>query len=538
MAGIFDEWDAKRERATRPADPAPVTMPRTAEQLDRAQRYARAALEGEVTNIQAVPIGSGRNDQLNKSAVKMGHYVAAGAIDERTVYEVLGAADGGLDYPATAKTIRSGIEAGKLVPALIPESPATLRRNPAPWESGGERSDDPFAARPGDMPADHPATPAAGTDDPTVTLPGDEGAWRALVQLEAQKQRLRRDARTLLDQEDAVRDFRVPEFLPTLTDELQLPDDPVTYAVDELFPTGANVLLTAQYKTGKTTTITNLARSFVDGEPFLGVYAVAPLTGRVAIFNYEVDRSQYRRWLRDAGIRNTDRVAVLNLRGHRLPLTVPYVETWVVEWLKRAEAQVWVVDPFARAATGVDENSNTEVGAWLDTLDVIKSRAGVSELVLPTHTGRGEFEVGDERARGATRLDDWTDVRWLLTKDKSDTRYFRATGRDVETDEGALSFDPATRLLTLTAGDRRSVADRRLREAVLAIVTNRPGVGKAGLREGVRQIVHRADDRRIDSVVAALVEAGEVHTVRDGKTIGHHPGRGSAMPPDPFAGTT
>src|SRR4051812_18841070 len=70
------------------------------------------------------------------------------------------------------------------------------------------------------------------------------------------------------------------------------------------------------------------------------------------------------------------------------------VEDWVVEWHRKHETQVWIMDPFARAATGVDENSNTEVGVWLDTFDVIKERAGISEGIIPTHTGRAEQDAG------------------------------------------------------------------------------------------------------------------------------------------------
>lgn len=536
MAGMFDEWDAKRDRAARPAEPQP--SPLAPADLDRAAKYARAALDGEVANIIAVPIGSGRNDQLNKSAVKMGHYIAAGAIDERSVVEVLGAADGGLDYPATAKTITSGIEAGKRVPAIIPDARPSGQR-PAPWE---EPSDDPFSPS-----YVAPSTP--GPDPTPTTVDGEalngaetpieaDPAYRAAVVLEARTQRLRRDARRLLDHEDAERDFRVPPFLDTLADELALPDDPITYAVDEVFPTGANVLLTAQYKTGKTTMVNNLARAFVDGDPFLGRFIPSPPDGRVVIFNYEVDRAQYRRWLRDVDFRHADRVVVLNLRGYRVPLDVPHIETWVVEFLKRSEAAVWIVDPFARASVGIDENSNGEVGQWLDTLDVIKGRAGVTELVLPTHTGRAEVEVGDERSRGATRLEDWCDVRWLLTKDKGDTRYFRATGRDVEVDEGALTFDNVSRRLTLTDGDRRTVEDRRYDDAVRTVLATKPGASSRELREGVKQILGRSTETKVDDAVRRLIARHEVRAEdEDRKGIPtRHFLTGPA--PDPFGGVS
>jgi RecA-family ATPase len=51
------------------------------------------------------------------------------------------------------------------------------------------------------------------------------------------------------------------------------------------------------------------------------------------------------------------------------------------------------VDPFARAFSG-EENSNSEVGRFLEALDVVKQRAGVKDLILTTHMGRAEFERG------------------------------------------------------------------------------------------------------------------------------------------------
>lgn len=515
---FFEGWDAKRRPA--PTTTAPVT-PAVAGQ---ATPYALAALRGEVDNIQAVPIGSGRNDQLNRSAVKMYGLAAAGQIDERTVTETLGAADGGLDFTATRRTLESAREAvfTRLGARVVPESTA----RPA------QTTTDPFGEG-------HYVGPVgvadsgtgvrsaeAAAETPNIAQPDPDEAYRVLVATEARRVRLNRDARKLVDDQDAANAFRVPPFLPTLADELAIPDEPVTYAIDELIPTGANVVLTAQYKTGKTTTINNLARAFADGVDFLNRYGVAPLDGRVCLFNYEVDGAQYRRWLREVGIVNVDRVTVLNLRGFRLPLTVPFVEDWTVNYLRERECKVWIVDPFARAFTGCgDENDNGQVGVFLDTLDVIKERAGVDVLVMPNHTGRAEFEQGQERGRGATRLDDWADVRWLLTKDDSDVRYFRATGRDVDVDESALAFDPATRHLRVAGGDRREQARRRIDDAVLTIVQNRPGVGTVDLREGVVQILGRGIGRdAFTGAVTRLCGSRRMHTVKVGKTVEHHPG--------------
>ena len=536
MPGMFDGWDEKRARAERPAAPAPAAP------VDpgRASAYALAALEGEVANLLSVPVGAGRNDQLNKSAVKMYGYAAAGAIDEHLVTETLGGADGGLDYPATRKTLQSARDAvyGRLGARTIPE-PTTPVREVPPWEQSDDPLDDNYVPPP-PAPSNAQATgshaESTSTDGTTASPAGNASDASdssqttttpdPLLVLEVGKVRRAREARRQVDHEDAVAAFREPPYTASLTAELAMPPQPTRYAVDRVIPAGGNVLLTAQYKTGKTTLISNLARSLVDGHPFLGRYDVAAVDGRVAIFNYEVDRDQYREWLRDLNIDDTDRVVPLNLRGYRLPLEVPFVEDWVVAWLQRHEARVWIVDPFARAATGIDENSNTEVGRWLDTLDVIKARAGVTELVLPTHTGRREADDGDERARGATRLDDWADVRWLLTKDKGDVRYFRATGRDVDEAESALAYDPATRGLTLTGGSRGENDRQRVRTAVLTVIREFPGVGTEDLKTRVRGV----RKERVAGAVDELLEAGEIHTRHESAGRGrprlaHYPGR-------------
>lgn len=335
---------------------------------------------------------------------------------------------------------------------------------------------------------------------------------------------VRREARRIVEQQEAAATFREPPSTLTLADELRIPSKPITYAVEQLLPRGGNVLLTAQFKAGKTSLLNNLARSFTDGEPFLGRFEVRPLAGRVAMFNYEVGEDQFRDWLRDVGFERPERAAVLNLRGFRLPLHVPSVEDWVVRWLTQREVEVWFVDPFARAFGGANENDNSEVGRWLDTLDVIKARAGVSELVLPVHTGRQEFEVGQERARGATRLDDWTDVRWFLNKDDADLRYFSATGRDVQFEEECLEFDSATRRLTMTGGNRKHKAKRVVEDIVLDLITRNPGIGSKGLRDGVRDRLGKAANPEVDAVVKALHRRNEIRieVLGTGKPTRHY----------------
>lgn len=310
--------------------------------------------------------------------------------------------------------------------------------------------------------------------------------YREEVAAEARRQRIRRDARAHLEAEDYERTWREPTSTLTLTQELEQPDEPVAYRIQGLLPAGGNAIIAAQFKAGKTTMINNLARSLADGEPFLNRFTIEPPDGRIAIWNYEVGAGQFRRWLRDIGVSNTDQVCVLNVRGYRLPPTVPQVEAWIVKWLTDHDVSVWIVDPFARAFTGSgEENSNSDVGLFLDSLDVIKERAQISELVLPVHTGRAEQEQGQERARGATRLDDWADARWLLTVDDQGRRYFRAAGRDVDVDEELLTHDPDTHRLTIGGWDRRGMQVCDLAGELACWVAENPGLGTNEIVDGV-----------------------------------------------------
>jgi hypothetical protein len=181
-----------------------------------------------------------------------------------------------------------------------------------------------------------------------------------------------------------------------------------------------------------------------------------------------------------------------------------------------------MIDPFARLFSGSgDENSNSDVGVALEILDSIKERAGVANLLLATHTGRAEMEAGAERARGATRIDDWADVRWLLTKDEAGTRYLRATGRDVEIEEEKLTFDVETRRLAMGGGDRAWQRRRRIETEILDYITEHPGCG-------VREIEMAVTGRKtsIASARQTLIASHEIRADYDerSRTYKHYSG--------------
>jgi hypothetical protein len=319
--------------------------------------------------------------------------------------------------------------------------------------------------------------------DTGEVIESENRGYDLMLAAEIQSQRIRQMAREHLRNEQAVKLYDSPTYTANLAQELELPDVDTTWLIKDLFPTGSNILLAAAYKSGKTTLVNNFIKALADQTGFLGKFDIDQHQGRIVVFNYEVDERTYRRWLRDAGIKNLELITLVHLRGRRMPLTVQHIEDQMVDILQELNCQTWIVDPFARAFSGSgDENSNSEVGVFLETLDVIKERAGVENLLLTTHTGRAQ-ENGVERARGATRLDDWADVRWVLNKNRDGARFLSASGRDVEMEERLLNWNPATREVTCGEAIGRSKHGAQvLQDAIVDFIRHNPGCSAGAIK--------------------------------------------------------
>ena len=367
---------------------------------------------------------------------------------------------------------------------------------------------------------------AVGMDAGDFSIDGFEKE----VQREAHRLEVREEARRRVQARDT--DVEFPPAGATLADDLATPRQEHDFRIAQLLPTGGNGLLSAQHKSGKTTIIVNLALALADDEPFLGRFEVTPLDGRVAIFNYELGADQFRNWLRDIGIKNPHRIAhPLHLRGQRLAFWQPDVRASLVDWLKVNEVQFLILDPAARAMSGLvdSENDNSQVAAFTDALDQIKREAGVSELILTAHTGAVEADEDNERARGATRLTDWPDSVLILRKEQTTgQRWLRAFGRDVEEPAFDLGYEPSTRRLSATGQTRDQRRDEDgLQRVVDALVQLGDGVATSRLENAMQG---RKDDRPIWLRAAArrgLIERkyadDVVHTegnlVRPGKAL-------------------
>lgn len=298
----------------------------------------------------------------------------------------------------------------------------------------------------------------------------DERAGR--VEDEAELLRIRNEARRLVDAEERP-DPAWPEVL-TLRERLERPQDPVAWRIEGWQPAGARVVLAAQYKAGKTTLTGNLTRSLVDGTPFLGRDTVSPMTGTVAVFDFEMSSRQLDTWLREQGIVNGDRVVVLPMRGSASAFNLLDPGTrsqWAELLVDRGVGYlIWDCLRPVMDALGLDENH--DAGRLLTAFDALLAESGIGEAAIVHHMGHS-----GERSRGDSRLRDWPDVEWRLVRESEDEtspRYLSAFGRDVDMPESKLAYDPQTRRLTLAGGNRGQVATSAALTDVLALLEDGP----------------------------------------------------------------
>jgi hypothetical protein len=308
-----------------------------------------------------------------------------------------------------------------------------------------------------------------------------------------------------------------PEAL-TLRERLARTDaGPLPMRVAALQPQGGNLLLSAQSKVGKTTTLENLIRSYVDGDPFLDRFDVMPVTGTVALIDVEMSASQQDAWFRAQNIRRDDRVLALALKGRVAAFDILEAtgrRPWV-QLLRERRVEVLILDCLRPVldVLGLDEHHDT--GTFLVALDALACEAGISEIVLVQHMGHG-----GERARGDSRIGDWPAVEWQLVRHSENPaapRYLRAFGRDVHLPESRLEFDPVTRRLSLHGTRDDAVAAEAL-PAVLAVLeaTPEPLSGRA-IKAALKDTVGAPSRDAID----AALRYG-VRTLLLSETAGRH----------------
>jgi hypothetical protein len=165
---------------------------------------------------------------------------------------------------------------------------------------------------------------------------------------------------------------------------------------------------------------------------------------------------------------------------------------------------VWLIDPLSALYAG-EENSNTEMGAWLAAIDRIKRRAGVETVFLVHHVSEASPEESDDpnagrmlKGRGASRLTGWADVLWSYSGRFDEPRYLAALGRDVDLPLfGGLTMSSGSRLLRWNGKRMSPTQDRRHTLALEAFDAIKAAAGPLNAGELQDRIsIKKADPKR------------------------------------------
>lgn len=280
------------------------------------------------------------------------------------------------------------------------------------------------------------------------------GAHARMVAEELQRMRIRRDAAHLLRAEERPQAEKA-EWLP-LGDLLAMPPAETTWRIDGWMPTDARIVMAAQRKAGKTTTVGNLIRSLIDGDAWLGTADVNPISGTVVLLDFEMSQSKLTDWLRDQKIGDPSRLIVVPMRGKGGGFDILDDRTRA-EWaakLRQANCGYLILDCLRPVMDALGMDEDKQAGRFLTAFDALLNEAGVSEAAVIHHMGHN-----GERSRGDSRLRDWPDVEWKIVRkdpdDDASPRFISAYGRDVDQREQQLGFDAGTRRLTSLGGTRK-----------------------------------------------------------------------------------
>ena len=321
---------------------------------------------------------------------------------------------------------------------------------------------------------------------------------------------------------DTVHVVTAAEFLA----ETEMPAVPL---LGDLVACGHNVTVTAQYKAGKTELVLNAAAALVEGGKFLGRFDTTR-PHRVCFLNFELTSDDFRARIRDMGLTAAalERLLVVNLRGVRLTLTTPAGRDWLIDRLAEHGAEVLVGDTYGAASSSCVESENDNAGArrFFATVDEIKAASGCASSIWTAHTGRKIHAEGAEHARGATVIDDWCDVRMVLSRDReSGVRFLSSEGRSrYSLPESALHYDQQSRALWLPEGSvGASRADRRQQagaRSVCDVVQAQPGITTSDLRDALAQTGIAGTTDKATAVTRAR-SMGLIHTHRVGHSVKH-----------------
>lgn len=344
--------------------------------------------------------------------------------------------------------------------------------------------------------------------------PTDEQIYHGLVRDALERLHVRDEAQELYHEE--IYGVTKPAEMLSFTQLLKRDLPEIQYAVDGVMGANHNVLLSAAFGSGKTRLLLNLVKALADGRPFLGRYGTN-MVGNVCYMNYELDDVDVQRWITEHRIRRLSRCHIMNLRERDNPLMTASSRKRLVAQLIERDIEIIVFDTFRGCYTGDNQNDNSEVGRFTRMLDQLKGEAGISGLVLANHFGRKDHEEGLEHGMGATELDNWCDVRMILTR-KEEDRFLMCEKRVPGFPESMLEWDEEDKSLRLPGSQlgvgRVKREGGKLGEQLMNIVRAHPGINTTELRA-------QASGRTatISRVLAQLIDSGSI-IAEDGEKRG------------------
>jgi len=331
-----------------------------------------------------------------------------------------------------------------------------------------------------------------------------------------EKELLRRAIKRAADQAEAIRGHTEPppDTSESLSDALSMPSAPVQYLVQDMASEGALVVIVGQYKTGKTKLmVSSLITSLTNGEPFLGSYEVhVPPTGAVVgHWNLEMSRIDLvDKYMRPAGYDRPDNVHLAHWQGYRVNLLTGPGKAMAVEWLTTRKCEVWTIDSWSALCRtcGIDPNDGAMVGQLLEVIQEIKVECGLRAVFMLAHIARHNAESERPGTKGASEVDAVVDTRWMLTTDKTETRFIQVEGRGTQVPAVSLDFNEETGRSTIGSISRSSAASDGWVQTIVSILQAMRGRGlnKTDLvkrMNEVRKISARSATQYIEDAEAA-----------------------------------
>lgn len=317
-----------------------------------------------------------------------------------------------------------------------------------------------------------------------------------------------------------------------LTDSLLIDDPDTVYRVDRIWPAGGNIIIAGQAKVGKSILLGNLIKCLADGGEFLSQFETEASTKQIVLIDNELDEDTLRRRLRALHIDKTGMIDYYSFRGKITQFNIldpKGREKWAKEF-RDIGAGVIILDCLRPImdAFGLDENR--DAGVMIGAFEALRQECGATEGLIVHHMGHS-----GERSRGDSRLIDWPDANWYMTREDADDpasdRYFRAYGRNVDVPESQLWFNELSNnhltIPTLGEGKKKAIAKKSQ-----VIHTNE----NDALKERIRQILSKLDlfspglskneihmalgGRKSNALMAVeqMILAGEIEVTRGGRS--------------------